>query len=428
MAQATPLQSSLADLLRAKPETERRELLSSLTKAQQQALLNDWRFWRRPEQVPPSGDWLIWYIKAGRGWGKTLTAAHLFAEESNHCPQMAIVAATLGDGRDTCVEGESGLQAIVPGLQWNRGYGEMTFPSGCKAKLFSGEEPERLRGPNNYFAWCDEIGSWRYQAETWKQLMYTLRKGKAQAVLSTTPRPSPLLKDIQERPTTVVTKGRTTDNLVNLSAAYYSNVVAPYVGTRDGRQELDAEDLEDVPGALWKQEWLDVFRVTAHPKLTKIVVGVDPSVQGEGTGDACGIVVAGVGIDGHGYVLDDVTLNGSPLEWGMAAVAAFNKYHATALIAEANNGGALVQVNIGRIAHAPPVKLVHAADGKKGRAQPVANLDQQGRIHHVGRFVALESEMTSWVPDEGKSPNRIDARVWAMHELQIRSERIMTWA
>lgn len=390
-----------------------------MTKEEAAHLLTDWRFWARPKQLAPPGDWLLWLILSGRGWGKTATGAHWLLEQAAHVPRVALVAATYGDGRDYSVEGESGLQAICPDLQWNRSLGDMRFPSGCRGKLFSAEDPDRLRGPNIYAYWAEEIGSWAYPQDTWDMLMMMTRKGDARGCGTTTPRPIPLLKNLIADPTTHVTRGHTDENRGNLSVAFLKKVVARYEGTRLGRQELGGELLEDVEGALWQRSWLEEARVWSVPKLRRIVVGVDPSVQGEGTRDACGIVVAGIGYDGDGYVLADATLNGSPLAWAQASVAAFSVHKADALIAEANNGGALVQVNIGRITGAPPVKLVHASRGKQTRAEPIANLYEQKRIHHVGAHVALEDEMCSWVMDEGKSPNRIDALVWALTELSI---------
>jgi phage terminase large subunit-like protein len=334
---------------------------------------------------------------------------------------VAIVAATFGDGRDICVEGESGLQAICPDLEWNRSLGQCRFPSGCRGQVYSGAEPDRLRGPNNYAYWADELCSWQYPAETWDQLIFTVRKGRAHGVVTTTPRPIPLLKRLLGLPSTVVTRGHTDENRANLSPAYIQTIVARYEGTRLGRQELAAELLEDAEGALWTRALLEANRVTRPPAMPRIVVALDPSVQSEGQGDACGIVVAGLGTDGHGYVLDDLTLHGSPHAWATAAVAAYHKWHADALVAEANNGGALVQVNIGTIPDAPSVKLVHASRGKHTRAEPIANLDEQGRIHHVGVFPALEDELCGWEPETTTaSPNRLDARVWACTDLQIR--------
>lgn len=426
--QATLTQRSLAESLSLLPEPQRTKIITSLPATEAKALLTDWHFWARPKQLPPPGDWLVWLILSGRGWGKSLTGAHWLLEETRHVPRVAVVAATFGDGRDTCVEGESGLKAICPDLDWNPSTGNMRFPSGCYGKLFSAERPERLRGPNNYAFWADELGSWFYGDATWDQLMFTTRKGASRGVVTTTPRPKPLLRRLMALPTTYVTRGHTNENRANLSEAFIQTTIARYAGTRLGRQELGGELLEDVEGALWKREWIEQHRVMALPDLTRIVVAVDPSVHGEGTGDACGIVVAGIGKDGHGYVLEDRTLNGSPLEWARAAVAAYNVHKADALIAEANNGGALVQVNIERLQGAPSVKLIHASRGKQTRAEPIANLDQQGRIHHVGVLLDLEDEMFSWVPDEGKSPNRIDARVYALTELQIRTARVMAWA
>ena len=428
MQPATPIQNSLAESLSLLPAHEYEKFIRNLPEAEARALLHNWRFWARPKQLPPPGDWLIWLILSGRGWGKTLTGAHWLLEETWRVPRVAVVAATFGDGRDTCITGETGLKGICPDLDFNPSNGNMRFPSGCYGKLFSAERPDRLRGPNNYAFWADELGSWFYQEQTWDQLMFTTRKGASRGVITTTPQPKPLLKRLIALPTTHVTRGHTNENRSNLSEAFITTTIARYEGTRLGRQELGGELLEDVEGALWKREWIDTHRVVTVPKFKRVVVAIDPSVQGEGTGDACGIVVAAIGFDGDGYVLEDRTLHGSPLEWANEAIAAYSVHKADALIAEANNGGALVQVNIGRIPGAPPVKLVHASRGKQTRAEPIANLDQQGRIHHVGVLLELEDEMFSWVPGEGASPNRIDARVWALSELQISATKSMGWA
>lgn len=413
------MQNSLAASLASLPAHTRTEILATLSPAETTALLRDWRFWARPKQLPPPGDWLLWLILSGRGWGKTATGAHWLLEQTNNVPRVAVVAATFADGRDICIEGETGLKTICPELVWNRSIGEMTFPSGCKGKLFSGEEPDRCRGPNIYAYWADEIASWSRAQETWDNLMLMTRKGEARGCGTTTPRPIPLLKALLAQPSTQVTRGHTYENRANLAPAFMKTIVARYEGTRLGRQELGGELLEDVEGALWQRAWIDAARVTTIPVLVRVVVAVDPSTQAEGARDACGIVVAGIGANGHGYILDDRTLHGSPHAWATAAVAAYHTHKADALVAEANNGGALVQVNIGTIAGAPPVTLVHASRGKQTRAEPVANLDQQVRVHHVGYLPLLEDEMCSWVPGVGDSPNRIDARVWACSALML---------
>lgn len=389
------------------------------------ALLNDWWIVARDEQLPPDGDWLIWYIQAGRGWGKTRTGAEATWEASLVAARIAIVAESFSEGRDVCIEGETGIKALHPELQWNRSIGEMTFPSGARGKIYSAEDPDSLRGPNNYFAWCDEIAKWRYLKQTWDQLMFTLRKGDVRAVITTTPRPLPLLKEIKARPTTVVTRGTTYDNINNLAPAYIQNVIKPYEGTEQGRQELNAEDLEDIEGALWKRALIEQLRVFKIPDLDRIVVGIDPSATA--TGDEAGVITVGVGLcfckgtdkpERHGFCLSDDSVQASPEKWAGAAVAAYHKLKADKLIAEDNNGGEMVETTIRTVPGAPPVKRIHASRGKHTRAEPISMLAQQGKIHHVGAFPKLEDELCSWVPGM-ESPNRLDAYVWAFTELML---------
>lgn len=387
----------------------------------------EWREIARPAQLPPTDDdWLIWMIKAGRGWGKTRTCAEWVRSIVPVAPQIAIVGATFGDARDYCIEGESGLKAICRRDElttWNRSIGEGQFCNGARFKLFSGEEPERMRGPNNYAAWCDELASWKYLKQTWDNLMFTMRKGISRTVIGMTPRRQPFVKQIEAMPITRITHGTSYDNLANLSRAFIETIIKPYEGTTLGRQELNAEDLEDVDGALWTRAMLDPYRVTKAPDLISVVTAIDPSATSGG--DAAGIVTAGTGYcdckgprEVHGFVLDDATVQGSPKTWASAAVSAFHKFKADKLVAESNNGGEMVAVTVETIPHAPYVKLIHASRGKHTRAQPVASLYEQGMIHHVGAFAALEDELCSWVPGD-ESPNRLDALVWAVTELPI---------
>jgi phage terminase large subunit-like protein len=387
--------------------------------------VGDWRGIARPEQLPPAGAWLIWYIQAGRGWGKTRTGAEATWEASKNSPRIAIVAESFSEGRDVCIEGETGIKTLHPELTFNRSIGEMTFPSGAKGKIYSAEDPDSLRGPNNYFAWCDEIAKWRYLKQTWDQLMFTLRKGDVRTVITTTPRPLPLLKEIKARPSTHVTRGTTYDNLANLAPAYIENIIKPYEGTEQGRQELNAEDLEDAEGALWKRSLIDKQRVYKAPDLDRIVVGIDPSATAGG--DEAGVVTAGTAMcyckgpdkpERHAFVLSDDSVQAAPEKWAAAGVTAYHKFKADKLIAEDNNGGEMVETTIRTVPHAPPVKRIHASRGKHTRAEPISMLSQQGRVHHVGAFARLEDEMCSWIPGND-SPNRMDALVWALTALAI---------
>lgn len=380
-----------------------------------------WRDIARPEQLPPPGDWLIWYIQAGRGWGKTRTGAEATWEASKRNARIAIVAESFSEGRDVCIEGETGIKTLHPDLHFNRSIGEMTFPSGARGKIYSAEDPDSLRGPNNYFAWGDEPAKWRYLKQTLDQLWFTLRKGDVRAVLTTTPRRIPLLMELKARSTTHVTRGTTYDNLANLAPAYISNIVKPYEGTELGRQELNAEDLEDAKDALWARAQIESMRVTRAPDLTTIVVGVDPN--NTGTGDDAGIVTGGIGPcncngewETHGFMLSDDTTSGGPRVWARDSVTAYHKFKADQLVAEDNNGGEMVAITISTIDGAPPVKRIHASRGKHTRAQPIALLCN--KIHHVGTFPLLEDELCTWVPGMD-SPNRLDAYVWTFTALMI---------
>lgn len=385
-----------------------------------------WRAIARPEQLPPDDDdWLIWYIQAGRGWGKTRTGAEYVFAQSFHVERIAIVADSFAEARDVCVEGESGIKRLHPDVQFNRSLGELRFLSGAKGKIYSAEDPESLRGPNLALAWCDEIAKWRHRRETWDNLSFSLRLGaRPRVVITTTPRPCPLLAAIKARPTTRLVRGSTYDNIANLSPAYIAHVVAPYEGTLQGRQELYAEDIDDAPGALWTAALIEERRVATTPEFVRVVTAIDPSATADG--DEAGIVTVGaarVVVDGrqelHAYVLGDDSVRGSPERWAHAAVAACARYKSDALIAEANNGGEMVRVTIGTIPGAPPVRLVHASRGKYTRAEPISLLTQQGRVWFVGLFPALELELRSWTPGDARSPNRLDAFVWAVTALLI---------
>lgn len=382
-----------------------------------------WSLIARPEQLPPAGDWSIWLILAGRGWGKTRTGAEWLRAQAERVPILRIIAPTFADARDTCVEGPAGLRGIcAPGelVKWNRSIGEGEFRNGSRFRVFSGAEPERLRGPQSYADWYDEMGAWAYPMPTWDMAMMGLRLGlQPQAVITTTPRAMPLFRQLLGRPDVVTTRGTTYDNRANLAESFFRDIVARYEGTRLGRQELSAEILEDVPGALWKLAQIDAGRLTTAPDLAYIVVGVDPAATSSDTSDEAGVIVAGRDADKRGYVLGDYTRRGTPLQWATEAVTAYHRHKANVIVAEANNGGEMVSTIIRSVDSAVNVKLVWAADGKRTRAEPVSMLYEQGRAHHVGTFATLEDEMSNWVPLEGKSPNRVDALAWAFHELGL---------
>ncbi|MBX3081703.1 MAG: DNA-packaging protein [Anaerolineae bacterium] len=385
----------------------------------------------RPKQIRPHAnhpdpnmrrdDWLIWYLDGGRGSGKTAAGAAETVRQSEDSPFIAIIATTFADGRDVCVEGESGIKALLGAdLDWNRSIGEMTFPSGAKGKIFSAERPDSLRGPNNYFAWADELCKWRYQRETWAQLMFTLRKGRSQCCITTTPRPSPLTKELKERDRTVLVKSKTYDNIANLSEAYINNNIKPYEGTTLGRQELNAEDIDEVKGALWQRVLIDANRrpMPIPHQIKRLVVSIDPATTATDDSDETGIIAAALGIDDHGYILEDKSLRGTPLQWATEAINLYRKLRADRIVAEANNGGLMVSTTLQTIDGSLPITLVYASRGKVIRAEPVSALYERNLVHHVGALPLLEDQMCTWLPGL-KSPDRMDALVWALTELML---------
>jgi phage terminase large subunit-like protein len=335
-----------------------------------------------------------------------------------------LIGATADDARDIMIQGESGLLVICPSDErpsYKKSDRLLVWPNGGKSLIFTADEPDRLRGKQHQKIWADEIAAWRYE-ESWHQAMMGLRLGdRPQAVVTTTPRPIKIVRDLIADKRNHVTKGTTYDNKANLSPGFFEYVIKRYEGTRLGRQELRAELLEDVPGALWKASLIDQTRVSICPPLVRIVVAVDPAATSSADSDETGIVVAGVGIGGHGYVLEDRTLQGSPAEWARAAVSAYQAHQADRIIGEVNNGGEMVGFTIATIDSNAAYKAVHASRGKQTRAEPISALYERGLVHHVGSFAKLEDQMCTWVPGE-KSPDRMDALVWALTELFLEAE------
>jgi len=414
------------------------EALASLTEDQCEALLHDWRFLAREPQLAPEGDWQTWLILAGRGFGKTRTGAEWTREQIKAgAKRIHLIAPTASDARDVMVEGESGLLSVcwagdktLTGEMLGRPSYEpskrrLTWANGAIATLFSAEEPERLRGPQAEVLWADELASWKYLRDTWDMAMFGLRLGdRPRTCITTTPKPLPLLKEIIKDPRTVVTRGSTFDNASNLAPTFLKAVKDKYEGTRLGRQELNAEILDDLPGALWTRDSIDGHRVREAPELQRVVISIDPSgTKGDSDdGDDIGIVVAGLGIDGRAYVLADRTCKLSPDGWGRRAVNAFHEFSGDRIVAERNFGGAMVEHVIKTIDKTVPYKEVTASRGKVARAEPVAALYEQGRVSHVGSMPELEDQMCQIAPEgyvgEG-SPDRADALVWALTELMI---------
>jgi phage terminase large subunit-like protein len=385
-----------------------------------------WRREARPEQLPPPGDWFIWLILGGRGMGKTWSGSRWLAERAQATPgDYGVIGRSEQDTRETCIEGSSGLLNAL-GLdrdspRYRKGVGEIRLENGSIIHTYSAESPQSTRGPNLSGAWCDELASWRFLTQTWHEtLIPALRIGDPRVVVTTTPRPVPLLRELVGRKdgSVAVTKGTTFDNAANLSARALAEF-RRYEGTRIGRQELLGELLDDVEGALWSRELIETSRVASIEReaLLRVVVAVDPAVTAGENSDETGIIVAGIDRDGQGYVLEDLTCRLPPDKWAQRVVRAREKWHADRVVAEANNGGQLVESVLRTVDRSLPLKLVHAATGKLPRAEPIAAVYEQGKVAHVGSFPELEDQLCTWIPGQGTSPDRLDALVWAFTEL-----------
>ena len=412
----------------------------SLTADEHEDVLRFWPFRGRADQrFPETGydPWTVWLVLGGRGAGKTRTGAEwVRAAVLGHpgcmepaAGRVALVGETYASVRDVMVKGPSGLLAVHETRSerpvWSPSLRRLDFPNGAVAHTFSSEDPDGLRGPQFHAAWADELAKWRHPDETWDTLQFGLRLGTApREIVTTTPRPIPLLKRLIGEPRTRVSRARTQDNAVNLAPAFLDHVVGRYRGTRLGRQELDGELIEDRSGALWSRSTIEAARIAAAPGLVRVVVAVDPPASSGPRADRCGILVAGIDEAGIGYVLADATAERArPAEWAAKAAATYRRWGADALVAEGNQGGEMVSAILREVDPGIPVRIVLARRGKYLRAEPVALLYEQGRVRHVGVFPELEDEMTDLAPDglsSGRSPDRVDALVWALGDLMLR--------
>jgi len=393
-----------------------------------QARVNWQEVQARPSQLPPMENWLTWLILSGRGWGKTRTGAEWIVWEAIRQPKTrwAVIAKTHADIRDTCFEGESGIISVLKryGIYSDKSYNRSNYsyllPNGSRIKGFSAEEPDRLRGPQHHGGWCDELAAWD-KPDAYDQYKFGLRLGNdPRTVITTTPRPTKLIKELVADKNTFVTRGSTFDNAQNLAEAALLEFQRKYANTRLGQQELYGEILDDNPGALWTRAMIEGARVTNEnlPTFVRVVVGVDPAVTSSEESDLTGIVTAAMSADGHYYILADDTLKASPQDWALKAIAAFEAHKADRIIAETNNGGDLVLHLFQQVKASIPVKKVTATRGKQLRAEPIAALYEQGRVHHIGYFSELENQMCEWEAGANmKSPDRLDALVWALTEL-----------
>jgi len=427
------LDARLAMLLKVAP-SERGAELAALSEQEQRALKHHWEVWARPEQLPPMGDWRVWLVMAGRGFGKTRAGAEWVRRVAFRDPdaRIALVGASLGEVRAVMVEGESGVMSVGPVAgrpRFEPSLRRLTWANGAQAMIYGAGEPELLRGPQHSHAWCDEIAKWDHaggRAEAaWTNLLLGMRLGEApRVVATTTPRAVALLKRVIDEDGVVVTRGGSADNAVHLPLRFLDDMRRALGGTSLVRQELEGELILDTPGALWTRAMLEGCRESGPvPAMARVVVGVDPPASDGG--DACGIVVVGLGEDGVARVLADASVaRPSPERWARAVAEAACAWSADRVVAEANQGGAMVESVLRAAEVGLPVRLVHARVGKVARAEPVAALYEAGRVRHAGVFGALEDELCGFVVGEayagpGRSPDRADACVWALTELLL---------
>ena len=414
-------------MLASLPAKERAKVLSDVTEAEAAALEWDWRFWARPQQIAPHGDWTTWLLLAGRGFGKTRTGAEWVRSKAKAgVGPIGLIAPTSADARDVIVEGPAGILSISPPdfrPLYEPSKRRLTWPNGITATLFSADEPDRLRGPQHAALWLDEFAAYDDPQAVWDQASFGLRLGKSpQRLITTTPRPIKILRQIMNDPATVVTRGRTRDNLVNLAQSFVQQIEERYAGTRLGRQELDGEILEDVQGAMWSRAILDsaIERGSQIDRtmIKRVVVGVDP--QGGG-GDEVGIVAAAELTDRRAVILGDYSMSPqSPAQWAARVREVANGWNAEAVVCESNYGGDMAKANLETNGVTQRIIMVWASRGKHIRAEPIAGLYETGRVMHVRPFPELEQQFLNMTPQgyavKG-SPDRLDAAVFALTEL-----------
>lgn len=421
-----------------------KEATVSWSEAEFETALRHWPLRCRSEQRLPGlcrerDAWTTWLMLGGRGAGKTRTGAEWvrgialghpdFAEPG--AGRIALIGETLADVRNVMVEGPAGILAVHARHErptWSPSLRKLEWPNGAVAQVFSAEDPDSLRGPQFEAAWADELAKWRHVEEAWDMLQFGLRLGAhPRQMVTTTPRPIPLIKRFLADPMVAVSRAKTADNAANLAPVFLDAVVGRYAGTRLGRQELDGEIIEDRPDALWTRDAIEANRVDAAPPLARIVVAVDPPASSSKRADACGIVAAGLDEGGVAHVLEDATASGlKPPEWAAKAVALYHRLQADALVVETNQGGEMALSVLREVDPSVPVTSVRATRGKYLRAEPVSVLYAQGRVRHVGALPELEDELCDFGPGgltSGRSPDRMDALVWALTELMLRDKK-----
>lgn len=431
-----------AQTLRELPKEKVAQVFQELGPKKTEELKHDWNFWARDEQLEPDGDWNTWFVNAGRGFGKTRAGVEWVRDQVKRgAKRIAAVAATNSDIERVMVKGESGFLSVcwegdktVQGKkmgypEWSPTKRTLSWANGAQVQFFSAEEPERLRGPQFEIAWCDELAAWNKDIDTWSMLQFCMRLGKHPRIMvTTTPKPTKLVRQILKDGNTHVTTGSTFDNSANLAKTYLKAVKDQYEGTRLGRQELYAEVLEEAEGALWSTEMLDKASVKHEdvPHLNRIVVALDPAVTSNAESDMTGIVVAGIDVNGVAYVLGDYTERLSPQGWASKAIQLYHQYQADRIVAEVNQGGDMVKQTLHGEDETIPFKAVRASRGKFARAEPISALYERGIVKHVANppdgssLNELETQMRTWEPlGSIGSPDRLDALVWAITDLSL---------
>lgn len=426
---------SLAEILADLPPAPLERIMGGLTDAEIEALLGDWHFYARAKQLPPPEPWTFWGIRSGRGFGKTRTGAEWFhrrAMDGDDRRWMALVARNPAEARDINIEGPAGLLKIAPPAErphYEPSKRRLTWPTGAWATIYSGENPDQARGFSGDTAWFDELASYQYPRDTWDNVLFGVREARVaapQILVTTTPRPIAFIRELVVDPAFAWTTGSSYENRANLDPRWFAQILSRYAGTTTGRQEIFGEMLDESPGALWKLKWLESGRLpiqaprppTAQEleRMRLIIVGVDPPASSRGR---CGIYAVGVTRepDGreHGHVIGNASCSGTPARWGQAAIELYDELDADRLVAEINNGGEMVEHTIRTLPGGREVVYqgIHASRGKRPRAEPVAARYEQGLVHHWGIYPELEDQMCNWVPDEGDSPDDLDALVWA---------------
>lgn len=419
------------------PEKQRVKFYSKFKPAELEALWHSWEFLSRPEQRPPVGEWSFWLYLAGRGAGKTRTGAETVREWVKEGKQrIGMIAPTAADTRDVMVEGNSGLLSVTwdddythDGQKMGKGLYEpskrrFTWENGAIASLYSADEAERLRGPQHDSLWADELCAWR-DPMTWDLAMFGLRLGeKPKAFISTTPKPTKLIKELIKNPSTVITRGSTYSNRANLAPSFFKQIITKYEGTRLGKQELEGLLLEESEDALWSRETLDATRLKKIPEgvwMKRLVVAVDPATTSKDTSAETGIILVGLGSDNHVYILADASGRYTPEAWGRKAVQMWKDFECDSIVAETNQGGDMVKHVFKTVNENVPVHMVRASRGKQARAEPVSALWEQKRAHIVGGGMGeLEDQLCQWEPLSGmESPDRLDALVWGVTQVAI---------